>query len=174
MNLRLISIALCLGAGSLGFAGSASASGGSGGGGTSTCDTTVVLPTTAPAPDVILRESFGVGNLLRPAGGKGCLRNVTVHPSLQGFWLEYPGNKNTAWLASSTGQQWAFCGSSDNPYEMPSPLQTTYGNGCIVSFWADPVVDHPAALMPFQACWIPSAAEVPSASEQWICADFPE
>lgn len=32
-----------------------------------------------------------------------------------------------------------------------TPLQVTYANGCIISDWFDPVVDHPAALMPFTA-----------------------
>jgi hypothetical protein len=35
---------------------------------------------------------------------------------------------------------------------MPSPLQATYGNGCVASEWFDrPVVDIPTALMPFKA-----------------------
>ena len=144
MNLRTTSIALCLSAASLVVAGSAFAKGGD-------CNTTSVLPATAPAPDVILRESFGFGDLLRPAGGKGCLRDVLLHTDLQGFWVEYPGSRNTAWLAPSNGQTWKFCSGSVNPYEMPSPLQVTYANGCVASEWFDPVTEHPAALLPFTA-----------------------
>lgn len=151
MNFRIASIALYLSAAPLVFCGSASASGGGGGGGGGSCDTTPVLPTTAPGPDVILRESFGFGNLLRPAGGKGCLKDVLLHADLGGFWIEYPGSKNSAWLSPGSGQTWKFCAASVNPYEMPSPLQETYANGCIASDWFDPVVDHPAALMPFTA-----------------------
>lgn len=144
MHLRIASFALCLSAASLVFTGSAFAKGGD-------CNTTSVLPTAAPAPEVIVRESFGFANLLRPAGGKGCLRDVLLHTDLQGFWIEYPGSKNTAWLAPSNGQTWKFCAASANPYEMPSPLQVTYANGCVASEWFDPVTEHPAALMPFTA-----------------------
>jgi hypothetical protein len=122
-----------------------------GGGGGTTCDTTVVLPTTPPAPDIILRESFGAGNGLRPAGGNGCLRSSLTATDLQGFWLEYPGSANTAWLASSSGQTWKFGAASSDPNEMPSPLQPNGANGAVISDWHDPVVDHPVALMPFTA-----------------------
>jgi hypothetical protein len=150
MNIRLATLAACLAAlGTMGTMVSAYARGGTSGGGT--CDTTQVLPTTAPAPGVILRESFGAADLLRPAGGKGCLRDVFAHTPIGGFWVEYPGSKNTAWLAPSEGQTWRFCASSEDPYEMPSPLQVTWRNGCVASEWFDPVVDHPAALLPFTA-----------------------
>ena len=49
-------------------------------------------------------QSFGLADLKRPAGGNGCLKDVGVHSHLGGFWVEYPGSKNTAWLASSAGQ----------------------------------------------------------------------
>lgn len=126
------------------------ASGGSGGGGGGTASGSSILPSTPPAPDVILRESFGAAELLRPTGGKGTLKDVFLHKPIQGFWLEYPGSKDTAWLAPSEGQTWRFAACSDNPYEMPSPLQVTYGNGCVASEWFDPVVDIPTALMAFR------------------------
>jgi hypothetical protein len=151
MKAQTLTAAVCLAAlSSLAAPGFAYAKGGGGGGGGS-CNTTPILPTTAPAPDVIMRESFGAANLLRPAGGKGCLSEVFAHKDIGGFWIEYPGSKNTAWLAPSEGQTWRFCASSDNPYEMSSPLQVTFGNGCVASEWFDPVVDHPAALVPFSA-----------------------
>ena len=113
------------------------------------------LPQTAPAPDVVYRESFGEGpELLRPSGGKGTLKTTYTHTPIQGFWLEYPGSKNTAWLAPSEGQTWRYCASSDNPYEMYSPIQMTngyYTNGCVASEWFDPPTVNPTALMPFTA-----------------------
>jgi hypothetical protein len=73
-----------------------------------------------------------------------------VHTPLTGFWVEYPGSKNTAWLApAETTQTWRACGATDDPYEMPSPIQATWGNGCIVSDWIDPVLTRPTALVPF-------------------------
>jgi hypothetical protein len=114
------------------------------------------LPSTAPAPDVIMRESFGPAELLRPKGGKGDCREVWAHTPIRGFWMEYPGSKDTQWLAPAEGQTWRFCGASDNALEMPSPLQLTYANGCVASEWFDrPVLDIPTALMPFRA---PAAA----------------
>src|SRR5438270_532243 len=74
--------------------GASSLSGGSGGGGVTVTDPSI-LPTTPPAPDVLVRESFGMANQQRPAGGKGALRDVFAHTTLGGFWLEYPGSKNT-------------------------------------------------------------------------------
>jgi hypothetical protein len=47
-----------------------------------------------------------------------------------------------------SGQTWKFAACSDDPYEMPSPLQTPY-SGCVVSEWSDPVTSYPTALMPF-------------------------
>lgn len=141
--------------------------GGSGGGGGGTTTTTApavsILPTTAPAPDVIMRESFGVGALqMRPTGGKGTAKAYGVYTAISGFWIEYPGSKNTAWLApSEPAQTWRVCtvGPSD-PYEMPSPLQVPptgitdpdYGvDGCLFANSVDPTTDRPTALMPFTA-----------------------
>jgi hypothetical protein len=119
-------------------AGAASRQGGTGGGGTVTTTTYNPLPTTAPAPDIIMRESFGPGDsLLRPTGGKG---------TIGGFWLEYPGNKNNVWLTPDVGQTWKFCG-GDNPLELASPLQNQFG-GCAASEWFDPPTSYPTALMP--------------------------
>jgi hypothetical protein len=142
----LTAILLVCGATTLAFGGS----GGSGGGGGTTTGSSV-LPTTPPAPDVILRESFGLADLFRPTGGKGTLKEIFLHKPIASFWLEYPGSKDTAWLAPSEGQTWRFAASSDNPYEMPSPIQQTWGNGCVVSEWFDPPTQRPTALMPFKA-----------------------
>ena len=159
---QLAPIALCLGALSLPVAQPAFASGGTGGGGTTTtCDTTPVLPTTAPAPGIIMRESFGPGaQVMRPTGGKGCNKPDYVHTPLSGFWNEYPGNKNTVWLAApETGQTWRFCAQSVDPFELPSPLQPTTAtgdvmNGCVISDWFDPAQitgELPTAIVPFKA-----------------------
>ena len=119
------------------------------GGGGATCDVTPVLPTVAPAPDVLVRESFGPAEGLRPNGGKGCNKATYTHTDINGFWVEYPGTKNTAWIApAETNQTWRLCVVSDNLYEGPSPLQAT-SNGCMISDWIDPVATRPTALMPF-------------------------
>lgn len=117
------------------------------------------LPQTPPAPDVIYRESFGTGNdMVRPSGGKGSLKETYTHTPIQSFWIEYPGSKNTAWIAPAEGQTWRFCGASINPYEMFSPIQFSLGfanNGCVASEWFDPPTQNPTALMPFTAPNVP-------------------
>jgi hypothetical protein len=140
----------------------ASASGGSGsggsgsGGGKTTAPAPApapiaVLPTTPPTPDTLMRESFGLADQARPAGGNGTSTPYQISKSITGFWIEYPGSKDTAWLAPAEGQTWRICAESTNPYEMPSPLQTTFGNGCIISEWRNAITIHPVALMPFKA-----------------------
>jgi hypothetical protein len=142
--------------GGTGGGGGTSGGGGGGGGGTTTTSATSVLPTTPPAPDVLMRESFGFGPLsppARPAGGKGVLKPYFANTAITGFWIEYPGSKDTAWLApgETAGQTWKVCG-VDNPNEMPSPLQTgEVSGGCLSSDWRDVITAHPAALMPFKA-----------------------
>jgi hypothetical protein len=121
-------------------------SGGTGGGG-GTTSATSILPTTPPAPDILVRESFGLASGQRPAGGKGVMKDLFAHTTLGGFWLEYPGSKDTQWLTPDVGQTWRFAGCSDDPYELPSPLQAPYG-GCVVSEWFDPPTSYPTALMP--------------------------
>ena len=157
MNIRPASIALCLGGLSLVFSGSGSAAGGSGGGGGTACDTTPVLPTTSPAPDIFMRESFGMGPQYRPTGGKGCNKPVFAHTSIAGFWMEYPGNKNQVWLtAPESGRTWRFCAQTPDPNELPTPLQPTIAsgdlmNGCVISDWTDPTLPFdqaPTALIP--------------------------
>lgn len=124
-------------------------SGAKGGGGTP-APSFPVLPTTAPAPGVLLRESFGLGDsILRPHGGKGALRSTYIHTSIGGFWAEWPGSKNTQWSTPNGDQTWKFCSSTDNWNEMPSPLQATQGNGCVASEWFDPVPYAPTAKVPF-------------------------
>jgi hypothetical protein len=111
----------------------------------------VPMPNAAPAPDILLRESFGLGSTVRPNGGKGKLKEIFSHTSLAGFWIEYPASKNTAWLAPAEGQTWKICQATPDPYEMPSPLQASYANGCITSGLFDPDPTRPTALMPFRA-----------------------
>lgn len=129
--------------------------GGGGGGGNPTPTPTPVppnpLPTTAPAPGVILRESFGLADLWRPTGDKGKMKETYLHTPLNTFWLEYPGNKNTQWIAPVEGQTWRLCGASVNPYEMFSPIQMTYSNGCVASEWFDAPTQNPTALQPFRS-----------------------
>ena len=132
--------------------------GGGGGGGGGTVTTPSILPTTAPAPDILMRESFGPADGFRPAGGKGTLKSVGISNSLGGYWLEYPGTKNTAWLGVDAGQSWNFAGCSGDPYELDSPLQVNYG-GCVVSFWADPPTSYPTALMPITVALPPEGYE---------------
>jgi len=118
-----------------------------GGGSTITVSTYNPLPSSPPAPDIIIRESFGPGDsLLRPAGGKGALKTTFTHTTLNGFWVEYPGTKNNAWITPDLGQTWKFCAGTDDN-ELPSPLQATYG-GCVASEWIDPPTSYPTALLP--------------------------
>ena len=103
------------------------------------------LPTTAPAPDVVIRESFGFGpDFVRPAGGKGTLKSV--FGNVDGFWVEWPGSAKMQWAAAQGG--WSFAGCSVDVLELPSPLQTAF-NGCVVSPWTDGVVRFPSAIIPF-------------------------
>lgn len=81
-------------------------------------------PTPAPAPDVLVRESFGLGpDLPRPAGGQGGLRATYLHTTLGGLWVKWPGSKSTAWMRPDGNQTWKLCGANPSPYELPSPLQ---------------------------------------------------
>ena len=124
-----------------------------GGGGGAQPPVVSVLPTTPPAPNILIRESFGLADGLRPAGGKGLLKPYPIHTSLGGFWVEYPGNKNNAWITSNGNQTWRFAaiGGYLDPYELPSPLQATeFGQGAIISDWFDPVTQYPTALLPFK------------------------
>jgi hypothetical protein len=135
----------------------AAASGGTGGGGTGGGGGTTTinpLPSTPPAPGVILRESFGPGPdpiLARPQGGNGNLRQVFAGTSLSGFWLEYPGSKSEAWVTPDPGRGWIFAFASLNPYEtLPSPIQPDPFNGIAMSVWTDGVLAFPDALLPFR------------------------
>lgn len=97
----------------------------SGGGGTPVPGATNPLPTTPPASDILYRESFGPGpQQLRPKGGKGDMRSAFLHTTIGGFWVEWPGSKNTQWITANGDQSWKFAGAGDNPYELPSPLQS--------------------------------------------------
>src|SRR4051812_11180883 len=72
------------------------------------------MPTTAPAPGIIYRESFGADNQWRPNGGKGTLKFVAASQSINGFWAEWPNNKNVAWIDGDVAETWAWAGCSLN------------------------------------------------------------
>lgn len=135
--------------------------GGGGGGGGTTPPPSMVLPTTPPAPGVLVRESFGFSQGVRPHGGKGLDRAVFIHESLGGYWVEWPGSKSKQWLTPNSDQTWKYAACSENLNEMPSPLQAsalpnvTLENGCISSEWFDAVTSYPTALMPFTAPAVP-------------------
>lgn len=146
MDLKRILFAM---AAALALSPDAFASGGSGGGGTT--PSVNPLPTTPPAPDIVLRESFGPGvdpDYARPQGGKGTLRTVFAGTGLSGFWLEYPG-KSMSWATPDTGPGWHFAYASINPYEIPSPIQPDPFNGIIFSEWKDGIA-FPDAIIPFR------------------------
>ena len=125
-------------------------SGSGGGGGGGDVSGISLLPTTPPAPDILMRESFSfVPENQRPAGGKGTLKSIFGGTSLGGFWLEYPGSTNAQWIGTDAGQSWDFAGCSDNPNELPSPLEAAGSSGgCVISAWFDPPTSFPTALMP--------------------------
>ena len=127
-----------------------------GGGGTPVPGASNPLPTTAPAPDILFRESFGPGpEGLRPKGGKGDLRSTFIGTTLGGFWVEWPGSKNTGWIAPAGEATWKFTSSISgndpigNPWELPSPLEVGGMRGFVWSDVTDGVTGgHPAALLP--------------------------
>lgn len=122
-----------------------------GGGGTPVPGATNPLPTTAPAPDVLYRESFGPGpEQLRPKGGKGDMRSAFLHTTIGGFWVEWPGSRNTSWIGANGDQSWKFAGADGNPYEMPSPLQPGEGFGGVAYSEVFDVTSpvYPSLLLP--------------------------
>ena len=138
--------------------------GGTGGGTLPSSSATSPLPTSAPAPDILVRESFGPGpDTLRPSGGKGVLKPTYLHTTIGGFWVEWPGNKNSAWITPDGDQTWKFCGIGGylDPYELPSPLQPDLSTqGCVSSEWFDTVTQYPTALLPFSAPATPYAVSM--------------
>jgi len=128
------------------------AKGGGGGGGVPPPPVPNPLPTTAPAPGVIFRESFGPGAdgvFARPQGGSGNLRVVNAGTSLGGFWVEWPGSKSTSW--SSPNGAWIFAFASIDPYEtLPTPIQPSPFDGIAFSDWTDGVVTTFDAIAPFR------------------------
>lgn len=121
------------------------------------------LPQTPPAPNILMRDSFGQGpELLRPASGNGKLKSTANGgTSLNGFWLEYPGTKNNRWNMPDSGDTWRFCSTGQNPYELFSPLQVIFGfegNQILCTLLNAPLVSvtRPTAIMP-----IPSNINVP-------------
>lgn len=135
-----------------------------GGGGTRDVVGPSPLPTTAPAPDILVRESFGPGpDIRRPSGGKGVLKTTYLHTTIRGFWVEWPGSKNVAWITPDGDQTWKFCGLGGylDPYELPSPLQPDEATqGCVSSEWFDPVTEYPTALLPFTPPATPYAVSI--------------
>ena len=127
-----------------------------GGGGTPVPGATNPLPTTAPAPDILFRESFGPGpEGLRPKSGKGEMRSTFIGTTLGGFWLEWPGNKDSAWITPGGEATWKFTSSislndpAGNPYEMASPLETGGNRGQVFADVTDGATGgYPAALIP--------------------------
>jgi hypothetical protein len=75
------------------------------------------------------------------------MKDASIHTTIGGFWVEYPGSKDTQWLAPNADQTWKFAGCSTNALEMPSPLQSQF-EGCVVSEWFDPPTSFPTALVP--------------------------
>jgi len=135
----------------------AGGAGGGGGGGGGGIQPPSILPTTPPAPGVILRESFGqgastaAGTFARPQGGNGVLRTVNINTSVGGYWLEYPGSKSEVWSAPDVGGQWIFAAASLNPFEtLSSPLQEPGFNGIAFSGWSDGVVTTSDLVVPFR------------------------
>lgn len=109
------------------------------------------MPTTAPAAGVIYRESFGADQQWRPTGGKGTLKYVAASQSINGFWAEWPGNKNVAWIDGDVGQSWKWAGCSLNDQQMYSPIDLDPFNGCIFSAEWNGMTVFPSALLPFAA-----------------------
>src|SRR6185503_15035206 len=133
-----------------GTGGGGGTAGGGGTGGSGGVSGVSILPTTPPAPGILMRESFGLGpdfTEARPAGGNGLLKIDFSEKSLNGFWIEYPGSSKSQWIAPDTGQIIEFCG-SNNPHELPSPLQAPGSGGCALSPWFHPPNSNPTALMP--------------------------
>jgi len=109
------------------------------------------MPTTAPAPGVIYRESFGADNQWRPAGGKGTPKYVAISQSIAGFWAEWPNNNNVAWIEGDAVEAWQWAGCSTNANQMPSPIDLEPFNGCIFSSETHGMIAPPSALLPFSA-----------------------
>lgn len=112
---------------------------------------TVVLPTVAPAPDMLMRESFGWADFFRPKGSKGKLSYIPTNSSLDGYWVEYAGGKSAAWRSSSGVNHWDFTQCThESPLSPASPLEAVNGFGCVSVDWVNhPIVEHPTALLPF-------------------------
>lgn len=126
-----------------------------GGGGTPVPAAVNPLPTTAPAPDVLVYEGFGEGpEFMRPKGGKGEMRSAFIHTSIGGFWAEYLGSKNNSWITDNGDQAWKFAavGGYLDPARYASPLENdSIGWGVAFSEWFDlnGIVNSPTALLPF-------------------------
>lgn len=123
------------------------------------------LPDHPPAPDILMRESFGPGpDFVRPKGGKGDLRSSGLYETLGGFWIEWPGSKNNAWKTPNGDQSWKFAGAGGNPYELPSPLQpdeSTMGVAYANNFDVPPGTEiYPTALVAIQPPVTPWAVSI--------------
>ncbi len=109
------------------------------------------MPTAAPAPGVIYRESFGEDNQYRPTGGKGTLKYIALDQSINGFWAEWPGNKNVSWIDGDVGESWKWAACSLNDTQMFSPIDVDPFNGCVFSGEFNGMTRFPSALLPFSA-----------------------
>ena len=150
--LAVIATALLAVSGAVASGGSGSGGGGGGGGGGTATTVASPLPATPPAPDVVLRESFGPGidpDFVRPQGRNGNLRQVSAGTDLSGFWAEYPVSKNEQWTTPAGG--WHFAFASLNPFETPaSPIQPLPFNRISFSDWASGIASYPDAVLPFR------------------------
>lgn len=114
------------------------------------------LPKAAPAPGILVRESFGPGpETLRPKSGKGDLRSAFIGTTLGGFWVEWPGSKATQWITPTGEATWKFTSAIaehdpvGNPWELPSPLEVGGMRGQVFADLSDGSTGAmPAALMP--------------------------
>jgi len=123
-----------------------------------------ILPTTAPAPGVLVYESFGLGNDYRPYGDKGVMRQYTASSTLHDYYVEWSGNTRARWMTPQGDQTWKFNASRDG-YELPSPLENDSlvgkWGGASGARWTDGVTTIPTALLAFRP---PAAPYTVSAS----------
>jgi hypothetical protein len=140
---------------------------GNGGGAAVPGPATSPVPTTPPAPDVLMRESFAENGGARAASGDGALKaTLGGNTSLKSFWIEYPGSKNTQWLASDVGQRFTFGGSSLTPNPCEG-LASPYGCGAVYSFSTTFPTSFPTALVPI-------AVALPSGGYEYSMKGWPE
>lgn len=150
--------------------------GGSGGGGGTAQDVCSVVapggqPTQIVPGTVLIRDTFGPGpQFARPEGGSGSLHQVNVNTGndggsdISGFWAEQPCSNTVVWMGPTGGgaKSWIFQLSPIDPKEPPSNmLPPGVGNVRLaVNRAPDDALEHPVALVPFQAPSIPYEVSV--------------